>query len=574
MMLRDPRARKKIQSRFRVLLIDEAQDLNRAQHLMFGLMAGFIDPDKVDQVASVDNIMDLANDDGSMTADTFCFIGDDKQAIYEFRGADPEAFIGLSDLVEGGAGFETHVLETNFRSGKLIVEAANRLMAYNTRQIPMVCNANPDRADEGGIKAISFAPVEGSDFSEPADWVAGHIQEQMGLGAGNSEDAPSWDAFGIGLRTNGEAMAYGLELIRRGIPFRSKVNFFSDRTTKALLGWLTIADEGVNGNPDRINAAVINVKNAPVTMLGKTFVERLGENATGNYIEWLQSDGPSIYGPRARWTKNVNDFTANLVAIAALKGAGMDAKEILHEIFQLQGFDGTNIKETLIDAVREDKDRMAELMAAAPGGVVSDEQVEEEAMGAIGPLLGLLESRADLPEAMEYVRQLERANEKLAAYDDPDNAKAREPAVTLGTMHSWKGLEVPNMYIPMVGGRFPRFDKQSEEDLASERRLAYVAVTRGEDNVFVLDIPTARTTKAGTVIQRSQFVGELCVPDLSAGARIASDATEADEEEMQQLTEDMDAMIDVYLASDEATPPEQRLAVSWGSTLFAPRGEG
>jgi hypothetical protein len=76
------------------------------------------------------------------------------------------------------------------------------------------------------------------------------------------------------------------------------------------------------------------------------------------------------------------------------------------------------------------------------------------------------------------------------------------------------------------------------------------------------------------VIQRSQFVGELCVPDLSAGARVASAATEADEEEMQQLTEEMDAMIDVYLASDEADPPEQRLAVSWGSTLYAPRGEG
>ena len=576
MMLRDPKSRKRIQSRFRVLLIDEAQDLNRAQHLMFGLMAGFIDPDKVDQAASVDNIMDLANDDGSMTADTFCFIGDDKQAIYEFRGADPEAFIGLSDLVEGGAGFETHVLETNFRSGKLIVEAANRLMGYNTRQIPMVCNANPDRADEGGIKAISFPPTEGSDFSEAASWVADHIQEQMELGAGNSENAPSYNAFGVGLRTNGEAMAYGLELIRRGVPFRSKINFFSDRTTKALLGWLTIADEGVDGNSDRINAAVISVKNAPVTMLGKTFVTRLGENATGNFIEWLQSNGQSIYGARSKWGQYVKEFTENLVRVAGLKGSGMDAKETLHEIFQLQGFDGTSIKESLIDTVRGDKDRMAELMAASPGGVVSDSQVEEEAMAAIGPLLGLLESRADLPQAMEYVRQLERANENLAAYDDPESARAQNPAVTLGTMHSWKGLEVPNMYIPMVGGRFPRFDKSSEEELASERRLAYVAVTRGEDNVFVLDIPTARNTKEGVVIQRSQFVGELCVPDLSAGSRVASQsALKAEEEEMRELEDEMDAMIDVYLASDKVDPPEQRLAASWGSTLCGPpREEG
>ena len=571
MMLRDPEARKKIQARFRVLLIDEAQDLNRAQHLMFGLMAGFIDPNKVDQAASVNNIMDLANEDGSMTADTFCFIGDDKQAIYEFRGADPEAFVGLSDLVEDGAGFETHVLETNFRSGKLIVDAANRLIAFNTRQIPMTCKANPERADEGGIKAVSFPPVEGSDFSEAASWVADHIQEQMESGAGNSEDAPSYNAFGVGLRTNGEAMAYGLELIQRGVPFRSKINFFSDRTTKALLGWLTIADEGINGNPDRINAAVSGVKNAPVSMLGKTFVSRLGENATGNFIEWLQSNGPSIYGPRSKWTQNVKDFTENLVKVAGLKGSGMDAKEILHEIFQLQGFDGTNIKETLVDAVRGDKDRMAELMAASPGGMVSEGQVEEEAMASIGPLLGLLESRTDLPQSMEYVRQLERINSKLAAYDDPDNAKSQNPAVTLGTMHSWKGLEVPNMYIPMVGGRFPRFDKTSEEELASERRLAYVAITRGEDNVFVLDIPTARTTKQGVVIQRSQFIDEMCIPSLSAEARVAS--AEGEDTEMRDLAEKMDALIDVYLASGDANPPEQKLSAAWGSTLYGIRGE-
>ena len=86
--------------------------------------------------------------------------------------------------------------------------------------------------------------------------------------------------------------------------------------------------------------------------------------------------------------------------------------------------------------------------------------------------------------------------------------------------------------------------------------------------MFVLDIPTVRKTKAGTSIQRSQFVGELCVPDLSATARVASQETiEAEEEEMQELEEEMDAMIDVYLTSDEASAPEQKLAVAWGSTL-------
>ena len=512
MLLSNPRALSSAQARFKVVLVDEAQDLNRAQHMMFGLIAGFIDPAKANKVATVKKIGELAKDDGTMTADTYCFIGDDKQAIYEFRGADPEAFIDMSDLVEGGAGFKTEILKTNYRSGELIVEAANRLISYNKKQIPMTCAANPSRSDKGGISRIPFAPREGNDpkrLQAPAKWLAERVEEMMELGEGGKK---GYDAFGVGLRSNAEAYLYGVELLKKGIPFRAKANFFGDTNTKALLNWLTVADEGMDGDVARLNDAVLNARTAPTSMLGQKFVDELTQRATGNYLVWLQQNYASIYGPRGFQTASVKAYVDNLTTVANLKNSGLSNEQLLDTILALQGSDGGTVKDALIDKVRDDDELMAELRAADPKGEVTEEAVQEQAMAPIEPLKGLLDARANVTEAMNYVRTLQAANAKLSANDDPEAKGFKEPAVTLGTMHSWKGLEVENMFVPMVGGKFPR-ESATPEDLASERRLAYVALTRGENKVFVMDIPTIYPNRLEVPITvRSRFIEELCLP--------------------------------------------------------------
>jgi DNA helicase-2/ATP-dependent DNA helicase PcrA len=191
-------------------------------------------------------------------------------------------------------------------------------------------------------------------------------------------------------------------------------------------------------------------------------------------------------------------------------------------VLALHGFDGRTVKDALVDKVRENEDVLAELRAESPTGTVTEEAVKEMAFAPLAPLKGLLGARPDLTEAMKYVRQLQAANAKLTADDDPEAKGFHEPAVTLGTMHSWKGLEVENMFLPLVGGKFPRTDA-SEEDLASERRLAYVAVTRGENRVAVLDIPTVRMTKMGPITTESRFVGELCVPPSASSPQVDED---------------------------------------------------
>ena len=506
MLLANPSILRQVQSRFKVVLVDEAQDLNRAQHMMFGLITGYVDPAKAHQVASVDSFSDLSKDDGSMTADTYTFIGDDKQAIYEFRGADPETFIDMSNLVENGAGFKTEVLKTNYRSGAKIVDTANRLISHNKKQIPMTCDANPNRTDPGGVTRIPFSPVEGTDMSAPATWLASHIEEVM-----ETEDfEKGYDSFGVGLRSNAEAYAYGLELLKRGIPFRSKANFFSNPSTKALLNWLVLADEGLNGDEDRINEAVLNARTAPVSMMGQKFVDVVTTRATGNYLIWLKDNWQDIYGPRSRFSEHVKSYVDNLLYVAELKKTQHSNEELLGLLLSLHGIDDGTIEEALIERTRSDEDAMAELRAANPEGEVLDADIQMHALAPIEPLKGLLNARPGLSEAMKNVRMLQDANKTLAASDDPSAPGFRQPAVTLGTMHSWKGLEVDSMFVPIVGGRFPKTGA-SDEDLASERRLGYVAITRGESNVYVMDIPTIRMTDAGPVVQQSPFIEEMCL---------------------------------------------------------------
>jgi len=516
-----------------------------------GLFVGMSIPvlDQENETIALDRVACIERVDGSFidldVLDASNFFANGiltSNSIYEFRAADPEAFIDMSELVAGGAGFKTEVLKTNYRSGQLIVEAANRLISYNTKQIPMTCAANPQRVDRGGIEAVNFAPVEGRDMSAPAEWLATSIAETMEEGRAG---AKGYDAFGVGLRSNAEAYTYGIELLKKGIPFRSKANFFGDPTTKALLHWLTIADEGVGGSVDRVNEAVLGARKAPASKLGDKFEEILTQRATGNYLTWLQDNWTEVYGSRGDWAMLVRSFVDNLLAVAGMKGGA--SEQVLEAILDLTGHDGRSVRQVLVDRVSEDEEAIAELRAESPTGTVTDEEIESMAFAPIAPLKGLLGARADLSEAMKYVRQLQSANEKLAADDDPDNKKAREPAVTLGTMHSWKGLEVENMYIPFVGGRFPRFDAD-EEDLASERRLAYVAVTRGENRVVVMNIPTVRRTKQGAVTQTSQFVGELCIPPAVDSPFSAGD--EDAEQEVLRLEERMNRTAS-YL-SDEA----------------------
>lgn len=428
-------------------------------------------------------------------------------SIFEFRGAEPEEFISRSDKVPdketGKVGdFATKLLDTNFRSGSDIVDTANKLISYNKRQVPMVCKATPEKGT-GHVISRQVDSVE-----EAAMSVADEIDELTKAGHIDpfdpKEGAGGFASFGIAVRSNAEAYDYGVEMLKRGIPFKSNASFFGDPNTKALIGWLTIAEHGLDGPADMVNEAVRVAVKAPFSKLGQAFFTKLEQKAKGPWPKWLVNGGYEEIYDWDKWTDILKTFTDNLEKVSKMKGS---PSEIMEKLLQLKGIDGETMEEALIHSVEENDEIMSQLAAESETGSVSEDAIIEQALAPIKPLRGLLGGKEDLGDAMAYVRKLQAVNARISSKDTA--AEVDRDAVTIGTMHSWKGLEVPRMYVPMVGGKFPRTNQEgvAEENPAlwSERRLAYVAITRAEQQCTILDIPHP---KMG---YRSQFIQEGCV---------------------------------------------------------------
>ena len=493
LLVKNPKALAQLQARYKYILVDEAQDLNSAQHLLFGLIAGTYDP-----------ATQQPYPDGRCSADTYTLIGDDKQAIYEFRGATPDRFINMSELVPGGQGFTTKLLDTNYRSGRVIVDAANHLVSHNKKQIPMTCKAHEDRKGLGVITA-KITPT-----AEDAARLAAEIVRDSAQGEG----APlSYKDFGVAVRTNAEAFSFCAEFLRLGIPFRSKVNFFNNPTTKSLLNWMRLA----NCNADdrtTINEVVLNAYHAPNFNLNKVFEDSLQRLANGqNYLEFLEGGGwKRIYEVQPwRNEKYVKPYMEMLRAVKDTKGS---PTEVLNFIMELRGpaisqnQPGQSILESLVEETKKDPES-TDLLVQDSTENFTDEDVRRLAIAPIQPLVNVCSNFADLNPCMTYLAKLQRANERNHKKDDPNAADYAEPAVVVDTVHGWKGLEVKHIFVPMAKGVFPHVQSEGYEGaLASERRLAYVAITRGQDNVTIL---CPMESHVGRPAGPSQFVSEACV---------------------------------------------------------------
>lgn len=515
-LFKSPEARGSIQRKFKHILTDESQDLNKSQHLMFGLISGSYDHETLAPRA-----------DGGMTAQTYTMIGDDKQAIYSFRGAEPGVFIENSDL--RGGGFKTKILDTNYRSGSQIVEAANKLIAHNDKQIPMTCKADP-RKEEGNIQAQVV------DTNEAGASLLGATVEQSTKGEGATS---KYSDFGVAVRTNAEAVSYGMELLKRGIPFKAKVNFFNNPTSKALLAWMHVATLPLNAVAE-FNEAMMAARNCPTFYLDKTFEDRLQQIARNqNYFEYLMNGGfRRVYVGNQEWRNNsaVLPFIKAIEDVRKKHATNCSARELLDHILRLKGAPmkgvSSNMIQGLVEEVKGSPEMLDMLVQQKGGESVSDEEIEDYALSPVKPLLGIADNNQDPTACVQYVRKLQKANDKLAKKDDEE-----ADAVVIDTVHGWKGLECDHMYTSMPAGTFPHKRSMGDpETLADERRLAYVAITRGRKSVTIL---CPKIDSAGRPAGPSQFVYEACIP-------IKGD--EEDKETPQEEVTDQDKLVDKVAA--------------------------
>ena len=507
LLISNPNLLAEYQSRYRVVLVDESQDLNKSQHLFFGLLAGYMEPSTR-----------APNEDGSMSADTYCFIGDDRQAIYGFRGARPEVFIDLSTE----HGFDTKLLETNYRSGGVIVDSAEKLIAHNTNRIPKVCTAMERKKSQGIVEWMDVTNNE-----EGALESIRIIKEQSESGDYSYSD------FGVACRTNAEIYSFVAECLKNQIPFKvppKKFNVLNNKLSKAIIDW---AEFVVTPMEDirTINKLITTMHRNPNFILNDVFNTRLAELAGGqNYLDFLNNGGwNQIYNQDFR-NRNVRQYMEALNEARRFEGRtpAQTIDAILNDIKGSANRDGSweevSMADNAIHDARRDPSIMDMLSMESTAGTaeqrlsdVTDDQVRDLALAQAGPIIGLFEGQTDMRAALDYLAELQDANKKL---EKPAHSRSvhrtdeatKASAVQIDTIHGWKGLECRRIFVPMAEGTFPHVkSKGDEEAMAAERRLAYVAITRGQEQVTLI---APQVNMANKPAGPSSFIFEACVPPM------------------------------------------------------------
>ncbi len=445
-LLRDhPDVLIKYQKRFKYFLVDEYQDTNYSQYLIVKRLA-----------ARTENLT---------------VVGDDAQSIYAFRGANIQNILNMN---QDYSTLKTFKLEQNYRSTQNIVGAANAIISNNKKQIKKTIWTENPIGEKIQLNSNLTDNEEGNQ-------VARNI-----FSIKNNEKAKDSE-FAILYRTNAQSRAMEESLRRMNIPYRifGGLSFYSRKEIKDVLGYLRLV---VNSNDEE---AILRVINYPKRGIGNTTIEKLRVEANRLEIslwELLCGMGSNPLLPRSVSIK-ILEFT-NMIKSFQLDLKTKNAYELASHVVKSSG-----IYATMFEAKEEDEgvmrfENMEELLA----GIKEFSETESDEVGA------------------SSLRTLGDFMQDIALHTDSDDKKKEEgDYVTLMTIHASKGLEFP--YIFVVGleeNLFPSLlSLNSRTDLEEERRLFYVAITRGEKKVFLSYSESRYKWGNLQYSEPSRFIGEL-----------------------------------------------------------------
>ncbi len=421
-LLRDnPDVLIKYQRRFQYFLVDEYQDTNYSQYLIVKRLA-----------AQTENLT---------------VVGDDAQSIYAFRGANIQNILNMN---KDYPDLRTFKLEQNYRSTQNIVGVANAIIKNNKKQID---------------KTIWTSNIEGDKIrlsSTLSDNEEGNMVARTIFGIKHEEHAADSD-FAILYRTNAQSRALEEALRRMNIPYRiyGGLSFYGRKEIKDILAYLRLVV-----NP-RDEESLLRVINYPKRGIGQTTIDKLKVQANQQGLSlWEYMETMAANSSIARSTgMRIVEFV-NMIKSFQLSLNTKNAYELADAIIKASG-----IFTLLYQAKNEDE------------GVMRFENMEELLAG----IKEFSETEND-EEGASSLRTLDEFMQDVALQTDADtDNKEEEEKVTLMTIHASKGLEFP--YVFIVGleeNLFPSLMAlNSRTELEEERRLFYVALTRGEKKVFL-----------------------------------------------------------------------------------------
>lgn len=386
-----------------------------------------------------------------------CVVGDDAQAIYSFRGATFENILNFQNKY---AAAQVYKLETNYRSTPEILALANDNIKHNRRRLPKEL-----RAVKG--KGLKPALVPCHNSTQQASFVTQYIRHLLSQGYQRRDIAVLY-------RSHWHSMDIQLELQRSNIPFevRGGLRFFEQAHIKDIMAYLRV---------------IHNPRDETAWLRILPHVDGIGEKLSYRVLN-------SIRDARDPLETAAAEATINLLT----KRVRKQYKEMIQLLSKLAGKRApARMIEALVNEFYE------EYLIANFENVRSRRE----------DVRGTVEFAEQYTDLRTFLTDIALAGEYSSEQLDCGQEAEEEDAVVLSTIHQAKGLEWKVVFLPwMVEGRFPpgyalrEKDGQQEE----ERRIFHVAVTRAEDELYLL-VPRmgkGRDRCAG-YLQSSRFVQEL-----------------------------------------------------------------
>ncbi|HZI96076.1 MAG TPA: DNA helicase PcrA [Actinomycetales bacterium] len=421
--------------RFRYVLVDEYQDTNHAQYALIRELVGGFDAD---------------GDGPRVPAAELTVVGDADQSIYAFRGAT------IRNIVEFETDYpdaRTILLEQNYRSTQTILTAANSVIARNPDRRPK--NLWTDAGD--GERIVGY--VADNEHDEAA-FIAEEIDRLR------DDEGVRFGDVAVFYRTNAQSRAVEEVLVRVGLPYKvvGGTRFYERKEIKDSLAYLRVL-----ANPDdTVNLRrILNVPKrgigdrAQATITALAERERISFNAALHRAE----QAPGI---ATRSLACVTAFTTLLEELRTVVEGGAGPVTVLEAILDRSGY----LEELRASHDPQDESRvenLAELVAVAG-------EFEETSPGG---------SLVDFLEQVSLVADADQIPDEAVSdgAGDADSAGV----VTLMTLHTAKGLEFGVVFLTgMEDGTFPHMRSLGDAtELAEERRLAYVGVTRAQRRLYL-----------------------------------------------------------------------------------------
>ncbi|MBB4261107.1 DNA helicase-2/ATP-dependent DNA helicase PcrA [Bradyrhizobium sp. CIR3A] len=467
------------QQRFKYILVDEYQDTNVAQYLWLRLLSqapasGSSLPGLTRQ--SIDSSQDGSpgldasrrpGDDEQNTAaplpaserahvKNICCVGDDDQSIYGWRGAEVDNILRFDHDFPGAKVIR---LERNYRSTGHILAAASHLIAHNEGRLGKTLRTE----DQDGEKVT----VTGSwDSEEEARGIGEEIEQIQRRGEKLNEVA-------ILVRASYQMREFEDRFVTLGLPYRviGGPRFYERAEIRDALAYLRV----INSPADDL--AFERIVNVPKRGLGDATVQMLHDHARKRRIPLFEAARAVVetdeLKPKAR---------GSLREVVAQFDRWRAQREVTAH---------TDLAQIVLDE----------------SGYTEMWQKDRSADAA-----GRLENLKELVRSMEEFENLQGFLEHISLVMDRDGG-AEDDAVSLMTLHSAKGLEFDNVFLPgWEEGLFPSqrtLDEQGRAGLEEERRLGHVGLTRARRRAMIYFATNRRIHGTWSTTIPSRFLDEL-----------------------------------------------------------------